>query len=71
MIMSSLKPGGHLIIRDWANPDDADELFTLQPVSERAKDEMNIWIRELKKNSIIEGVNELEDGTLVTNVKNA
>ena len=71
MIMSSLKPGGHLIIRDWANPDDANELFTLQPVSEQAKDEMNIWIHELKKNSIIDGVNELEDGALITNVKNA
>ena len=71
MIMSSLKPGGHLIIRDWANPDDANELFTLQPVSKQAKDEMNIWIHELKKNSIIEGVNELEDCALVTNVKNA
>ena len=71
MIMSSLKPGGHLIIRDWANPDNANELFTLQPISDQAKNEMNIWIRELKKNSIIEGVNELEDCALVTNVKNA
>ena len=71
MMMSSLKPGGHLIIRDWANPNKANELFTLQPVSKQAKDEMNIWIRELKKNSIIEGVNELEDCALVTNVKNA
>lgn len=71
MIMSSLKSGGHLIIRDWANPDKANELFTLQPVSEQAKDEMNIWIHELKKNSIIEDVNELEDYALVTNVKNA
>ncbi len=32
---------------------------------------MNIWIHELKKNSIIEDVNELEDCALVTNVKNA
>lgn len=71
MIMSSLKPSGHLIIRDWANPDKANELFTLQPVSEQAKDEMNIWIHELKKNSIIEDVNELEDCALVTNIKNA
>lgn len=71
MIMSSLKPGGYLIIRDWANPDNANELFTLQPVSEQARDEMNIWIHELQKNTIIEDVNELEDCTLVTNVKNA
>ena len=71
MIMSSLKPGGHFIIRDWANPDDANELFTLQPVSEQAKEEMNIWIRELQKNSIIDDVNESNDGTIVTTVKNA
>ena len=71
MILSSLKPGGYLVIRDWANPDNTNELFTLQPVSEQAKDEMNIWIRELQKNSIIDDVNELEDGSVVTKVKNA
>lgn len=42
MIMESLKPGGYLIIRDWANPNDIEELFCIEPVSKRAEKEMDI-----------------------------
>lgn len=36
MIMESLKPGGYLVIRDWANPNDIEELFCIEPVSKKS-----------------------------------
>ena len=72
MIMESLKPGGHLIIRDWANPNDTDQLFCIKPVSEQAAQEIEIWLNELSKNSIIDNdYNKHEDGSITTHSKNA
>jgi methyltransferase domain len=71
MIMDSLKSDGYLIIRDWANPNDVEKLFNIKPVSNQAKEDMDIWINELLKNSIIDSYEELEDGSILTNYKNA
>ena len=71
MIMDSLKSEGYLIIRDWANPNDVEKLFNIKPVSNQAKEDMDIWINELLKNSIIDSYEELEDGSILTNYKNA
>lgn len=69
-LIGALKQGGFLIIRDWANPDEL-ESFTLQPVSAQAKEEIFTWIKELQRNSIIGNVELNEDGSIVTNVKDA
>ena len=72
MIIKSLKPGGHLIIRDWANPNNTDLLFCIETVSKQAEKEMDIWINELLKNSIIDDdYSKYEDGSIVTHTKNA
>lgn len=71
MLVGCLKTGGSLIIRDWANPDDESESFTLKPVSTLAQEEINIWINELQRNSIIGDVEIKEDGSIVTTVKDA
>ena len=71
MIVNSLKTGGSLIIRDWANPDEVSESFTLRPVSKQIETEIHTWIQELQKNSIIDTVDIKEDGSIITNVKNA
>ena len=72
MIIKSLKPGGHLIIRDWANPNNTDLLFCIETVSKQAEKEMDIWINELLKNSIIDDdFSKYEDGSIVTHTKNA
>lgn len=70
MIVNSLKTGGSLVIRDWANPDNLD-FFALQPVSNHAKEEIFTWVNELQRNSIISNVEVNEDGYLVTSVKDA
>jgi len=71
MIMESLKPGGYLIIRDWANPND-DNNFKIKPISKQAEEELNIWIKELQKNSIIDNdCYKLVDGSILTNCTNA
>lgn len=71
MIMESLKPGGYLVIRDWANPND-DNNFKIKPISKQAEEEMNIWIKELQKNSIIDSdCYKLVDGSILTNCTNA
>ena len=70
MLVGSLKTGGSLVIRDWANPNES-ESFTLQPVSTQAKKEIDTWIYELQRNSIIGNVEVNEDGSIVTNVKDA
>ena len=70
MLVGALKQGGSLVIRDWANPDDT-ESFTLQPVSTQAKEEIDTWVHELQRNSIIGSVEVNEDGSIVTNVKDA
>ena len=70
MLVGALKQGGFLVIRDWANPDEL-ESFTLQPVSVQAKEEIDTWVHELQKNSIIGNVGVNEDGSIVTNVKDA
>ena len=70
MLVYSLKAGGSLVIRDWANPNES-ESFTLQPVSTQAKKEIDTWIYELQRNSIIGNVEVNEDGSIVTNVKDA
>lgn len=70
ILIGALKQGGSLIIRDWANPDNL-EYFTLQPVSTQAKEEIDTWIHELQRNSIIGNVVVNEDGSIVTNVKDA
>ena len=54
MIMNSLKPGGYLVIRDWANPNDNFFQIKIEPVSKQAEREMNTWIKELQRNSIID-----------------
>ena len=66
-----MKSDGYLIIRDWANPNDVEKLFNIKPVSNQAKEDMDIWINELLKNSIIDSYEELEDGSILTNYKNA
>lgn len=70
MLVGSLKTGGSLIIRDWANPNDS-ESFTLQSASDQTKEEITTWIHELQRNSIIGYVEMNEDGSIVTNVKDA
>lgn len=71
MIVNSLKTGGSLVIRDWANPDLVSETFTLRPVSKQSEIEIHTWIQELQKNSIIDTVETKEDGSIITTVKNA
>jgi hypothetical protein len=71
MLVSCLKTGGSLIIRDWANPDNESDSFILQPVSNQAKEEINTWIHELQSNSIIGDVEVKEDGSIITTVKDA
>lgn len=72
MIIESLKPGGYLIIRDWANPNDIEQLFCIETVSKQAEKEMDIWIKELLKNSIIDNdYSKYEGGSIVTHSKNA
>ena len=71
MIVSSLKTGGYLVIRDWANPDVVSETFTLRSVSKQSETEIHTWIQELQRNSIIDTVVTKEDGSIVTTVKNA
>lgn len=71
MLVGALRHGGSLVIRDWANPDSLSEYFTLQPVSNQAKEEISTWIHELQRNSIIGNVGVNEDGSIVTNVKDA
>ena len=70
MLVGALKHGGSLVIRDWANPNNL-ESFTLQPVSNHAKEEIFTWVNELQRNSIISNVEVNEDGSIVTNVKDA
>ena len=70
MLVNCLKSGGSLVIRDWANPNNL-ESFTLQPVSNHAKEEIFTWIHELQRNSIIGSIGVSEDGSIVTNVKDA
>ena len=70
MLVGSLKTGGSLVIRDWANPNES-ESFTLQPVSTLAQEEITTWIKELQRNSIIGDIEVNEDGSIVTNVKDA
>lgn len=70
MLVSSLKTGGSLVIRDWANPNES-ESFTLHPVSAQAQEEITTWIKELQRNSIIGNVEVNEDGSILTNVKDA
>ena len=71
MIVNSLKTGGSLVIRDWANPDLVSETFTLRPVSKQSEIEIHTWVQELQKNSIIDVVEIKEDGSIVTTVKDA
>lgn len=71
MIVNSLKTGGSLVIRDWANPDAVSETFTLRLVSKQSEIEIHTWIQELQKNSIIDVVETKEDGSIITTVKNA
>lgn len=71
MLVGALKQGGSLIIRDWANPDNESESFTLQPVSTLALEEISIWIHELQRNSIIGNIETKEDGSIITTVKDA
>lgn len=71
MLVGALKRGGSLVIRDWANPDDESESFTLQPVSNQAKEKIFTWVKELQRNSIIGNVEVNEDGSILTNVKDA
>lgn len=70
ILVGCLKQGGSLVIRDWANPNES-ESFTLQPVSTQAQEEIITWIKELQRNSIISNVEVNEDGSIVTNVKDA
>lgn len=71
MLVGALKQGGSLVIRDWANPNSLSEYFTLQPVSNQAKEEIFTWVDELQKNSIIGNIGVNEDGSIVTTVKDA
>lgn len=70
MLVGALKKGGSLVIRDWSNPDNS-ESFTLQPVSIQAQEEIDTWVHELQRNSIIGNVEVKADGSIVTNVKDA
>ena len=70
ILVGCLKQGGSLVIRDWANPDNL-ESFTLQPVSTQAQEEIDTWVHELQRNSIIGKVKQNEDGSIVTSVKDA
>ena len=70
MLVSALKQGGSLVIRDWANPNNLKS-FTLHPVSTQAQEELSTWIKELQRNSIISNVEVNEDGSIVTNIKDA
>ena len=70
ILVGCLKQGGSLVIRDWANPNNL-ESFTLQPVSNHAKEEIFTWVNELQRNSIISNVEVNEDVSIVTNVKDA
>lgn len=70
MLVGALKHGGSLVIRDWANPNESKS-FTLHPVSTQAQEELSTWIKELQRNSIIGNVCVNEDGSIVTNVKDA
>ena len=72
MIINNLKSGGYLVIRDWANPNNNTFKFKIQPVSKQAQDEMNIWIKELQKNSIIDqNCYKLVDGSISASYANA
>lgn len=72
MIINNLKSGGYLVIRDWANPNDDTFKFKIQPVTKQAEKEMDIWIKELQRNSIIDKhYNKLVDGSILTSYKNA
>lgn len=71
MLISALKQGGSLVIRDWANPDNESESFTLHPVSSKVQEEINTWIHELQRNSIISDIKVREDSSIVTTVKDA
>ena len=72
MIMNNLKPGGYLIIRDWSKPNNTKKLFRIKPVSKQAEKEMDIWVNELLKNSIIDNdYDKYVDDSIVTHVKNA
>lgn len=71
MIVNSLKSGGSLVIRDWANPDAVSETFTLRPVSKQSEIEIHTWVQELQKNSIVDNVEIKEAGSIVTSVKDA
>lgn len=52
MIVGSLKPGGHIIIRDWANPDRTNQcIVSMQPDKVA---EIQLWISALCYNEIIE-----------------
>ena len=70
MLVGALKQGGSLVIRDWANPDESGS-FTLHPVSTQAKEDISTWVKELQRNSIIGNVEVNEDGSIITNVKDA
>lgn len=70
MLVGALKKGGSLVIRDWANPDNL-ESFILQPVSTQAQEEIVTWVHELQRNSIIGKVEQNEDDSIVTTVKDA
>lgn len=70
ILVGCLKQGGSLVIRDWANPNNL-ESFTLQPVSTQAQEDIDTWVNELQRNSIISNVEVNEDGSIVTNVKDA
>ena len=70
MLVGSLKTGGSLIIRDWANPNDSKS-FTLQSASDQAKEEITTWIHELQRNSIIGDGDVHEDASILTTVKDA
>ena len=70
MLVGALKQGGSIVIRDWANPDES-ESFTLHPVSTQAKEEIDTWVQELQRNSIIGNVEVNEDGSIITSVKDA
>lgn len=72
MIINNLKSGGYLVIRDWANPNDDTFKFKIQPVTKQAEKEMDIWINELLKNSIIDNdYTKYKNGTIVTHSQNA
>ena len=71
MLVGALKQGGFLVIRDWANPDNESDSFTLHSVSTQAKGEIDTWVSELQRNSIIGDVETKEDSSIVTNIKDA